>query len=157
MNRLSGIYRQSLTLLTDLYELTMAYGYWKLGRTDEEAVFNLFFRRHPFEGGFTVSCGLAYVIDFLENFKFTDDDIEYLSGLTGNDQRVLFEPGFLEYLRGLELKLDIDGITEGTVVFPHQPLLRVSGPLMRQRASISSSVKPPGSRVVQDTDGFRRT
>lgn len=131
MNRLGRIYRQSLTLLTDLYELTMAYGYWKLERTEEEAVFNLFFRKHPFEGGFTVACGLAYVIDFLENFEFTDDDIEYLSSLTGNDEKPLFEPEFLEYLSGLELKLDIDGITEGTVVFPHQPLLRVSGPLIQ--------------------------
>jgi len=131
MNRLSGLYRQSLALLTDLYELTMAYGYWKLHRTEEEAVFNLFFRKHPFRGGFTIACGLEYVIDFLERFQFTADDIKYLARLTGNDKKPLFEPEFLEYLRKLELSVDIQAIPEGTIVFPHQPLLRVSGPIIQ--------------------------
>ena len=62
MTTIKTIYRHSLALLTDLYELTMAYGYWKLGRADDQAVFNLFFRKHPFQGGYTVVAGLAYVL-----------------------------------------------------------------------------------------------
>ena len=81
------IYRCSLALLTDLYELTMAYGYWKAGVSDREAVFNLYFRKHPFEGGFSIACGLAYVIDYLENFRFSDSDLTYLAQLRGNDER----------------------------------------------------------------------
>ena len=63
----ADLYKHSLALLTDLYQVTMAYGYWKLGRTDQEAVFHLNFRRNPFEGGYSVACGLHYVVDFLEN------------------------------------------------------------------------------------------
>ncbi|MCP5150400.1 MAG: nicotinate phosphoribosyltransferase [Ectothiorhodospiraceae bacterium] len=123
------IYRHSLALLTDLYELTMAYGYWKLGRTREEAAFHLFFRSNAFGGGYTVAAGLAYVVDFLRGLHFTDDDLQYLATLVGNDGAPLFEPAFLDYLRDLDFSFDLDAVPEGTVVFPHQPLLRVCGPL----------------------------
>jgi len=109
----------------------MAYGYWKLGRTQDEAVFNLFFRTQPFKGGYTIACGLEYVIDFLEDFKFQDDDIKYLAELKGNDGKALFEPAFLDYLKNLQLNLDIDAIEEGIVVFPQEPLLRVRGPIIQ--------------------------
>ena len=69
------IYRHSLALLTDLYQLTMAYGYWKLGREEEEAAFHLFFRTNAFGGGYTVAAGLAYVLDFLRNLRFEEDDL----------------------------------------------------------------------------------
>ena len=85
-------------LLTDLYQLTMAYGYWKSGRADDEAVFNLFFRKAPFGGGYTVACGLVPALGYLESFRFQADDIAYLATLTGNDGARLFEPGFLHYL-----------------------------------------------------------
>jgi len=125
------IYKHSLALLTDLYQLTMAQGYWKLGRQDEQAAFNLFFRKHPFKGGFTVAAGLGYVLDYLDGLSFDDEDVAYLAGLTGNDGEVLFEQGFLDYLREMTFDLDIDAIPEGTVVFPHQPLLRVTGSILQ--------------------------
>jgi nicotinate phosphoribosyltransferase len=117
-------------LLTDLYQLTMAYGYWKAGRANDEAVFNLFFRKSPFRGGYTVACGLAPVIDYLEAFRFQPDDIEYLASLTGNDDARLFEAPFLDHLAGLRLAVTVHGIPEGTVVFPHEPLLRIQGPIL---------------------------
>jgi nicotinate phosphoribosyltransferase len=126
----SEIYRSSLALLTDLYQLTMAYGYWKSGIGDREAVFNLFFRKHPFGSGFSIACGLSYVVDFLSNFRFDETDIAYLGGLCGNDERPLFEPAFLEYLRELRFDCDVDAIPEGTVVFPQEPLVRVRGPII---------------------------
>ena len=131
MNRINGLYKQSLALLTDLYQLTMAYGYWKLRRTDEEAVFNLFFRRHPFKGGYTVACGLDHVADYLESLGFDDHDLKYLAELTGNDEKPLFESAFLDYLSEMKFELDVDAVPEGTVVFPHQPLLRVKGPIIQ--------------------------
>src|SRR3982751_524244 len=91
-------YGISLALLTDLYQLTMAFGYWKNGMAEREAVFNLFFRRHPFAGGYTLSAGLAAVIDYLENLRFTAGDTEYLAGLQGSDGKPLFEAGFLTFL-----------------------------------------------------------
>ena len=96
------LYQTSLSLLTDLYQLTMAYGYWKSGRSEDESVFHLFFRRHPFKGGFTIACGLEYVIDFLDNFRFSQEDISYLSTIEGNNGAPLFEQGFLDYLADLK-------------------------------------------------------
>jgi len=130
MSILSHIYRPSLALLTDLYELTMAYGYWKTGPSDREAVFHLTFRRSPFHGGYTVAAGLATAIDFLENSRFADADLGYLATLTGNDGQPLFELAFLDFLRTLEPACDIDAVPEGTVVFPQEPLLRVRGPIL---------------------------
>ncbi|HYU30593.1 MAG TPA: nicotinate phosphoribosyltransferase [Thermoanaerobaculia bacterium] len=120
-----------LALLIDLYELTMAYGYWKSGTWNREAVFLHHFRKPPFGSGFTIACGLAPAIEFLERFRFAEDDLEYLGSLTGNDGSPLFEREFLDVLRGLELSCDVDAIPEGTAVFPHEPLLRVKGPLLQ--------------------------
>lgn len=124
-------YNQSLALVTDLYELTMAYGYWKNRVENKEAVFNMFFRKNPFKGGFTITCGLNYLIDYLQNFKFDDSDIKYLSTLCGNDGKTLFEKEFLDYLKNLNFNCNIDAIPEGTVVFPHEPLIRVEGPIIQ--------------------------
>ena len=121
----------SLALLTDLYQLTMAYGYWRSGMVNHEAVFHLFFRRHPFGGGYTVSSGQQPALDYLESFRFTPEDIDFLGTLTGNDQQPLFEDGFLETLTELCLAVDVDVMPEGTVAFPHEPILRVTGPLMQ--------------------------
>lgn len=127
---LRDIYRPSLALLTDLYQLTMAYAYWKSGTQDKEAVFHLFFRKAPFESGFTVACGLARVMEFVSALRFDDDDLAYLESLPAPDGRPLFEPGFLEYLKETPFACDIDAVPEGTVVFPHQPILRVKGPII---------------------------
>lgn len=126
-----NLYGTSLALLTDLYQITMAYGYWKSGLTEKEAVFNLFFRKNPFQGGFTIACGLDYVIDFLDNFHFTQDDTDYLATLEGNNGAPLFEEAFLQYLRELKFDLDVEAIPEGTVVFPQEPLVRIKGSLIQ--------------------------
>ncbi len=95
---LPQIYRHSLSLLTDLYELTMANGYWKSGLAEREAVFHLTFRQNPFGGQYAVACGLAYVVDLLRDFfPPTDEDIDYLRSLTGSDDKPLFEVEFLDY------------------------------------------------------------
>lgn len=117
-------------LLTDLYQLTMAYGYWKSGKADQESVFHLFFRKAPFKGGFTIACGLTDVIQYLRGFKFEKSDLDYLRTLKGNDGKPLFEPAFLRYLGDLKLRLDVHAVPEGTVVFPQEPLLRVQGSIL---------------------------
>ena len=131
MTAILGPYGQSLALLTDLYELTMAYGYWKSGMAEREAVFNLYFRKHPFQGGFTVAAGLAPLVDFVRGFQFDDSDLEYLRSLHGADGAALFEIGFLDALERMEFRCDIDAVPEGTVVFPQEPLVRVRGPLLQ--------------------------
>lgn len=118
-------------LLTDLYQLTMAYGYWKNGIQETETVFHLFFRKQPFNSGFSIACGLADAIEYLESFGLDDEEIAYLASLEGNDGKPLFENAFLEYLGNLEFSCDIAAIPEGTVVFPLQPLVRVKGPILQ--------------------------
>ena len=118
-------------LLTDLYQLTMAYGYWKTGWQDKEAVFNLTFRSTPFGGGFSIACGLASVVETLDRYAFSAEDIAYLGSLTGNDGRPIFQSDFLRYLGRLKLTCELDGFPEGTLVFPHEPVLRVRGPIIQ--------------------------
>ena len=133
MNSLTSLYRPPLGLLTDLYQLTMAYGYFRCGIQDRQAVFHLFFRDPPFRGGFTIACGLATVIDYLENLRFDEQDVAYLAELRGNDAKPLFERDFLDFLSDMSLICDVDGVAEGSVVFPHEPLLRVTGPLIQSQ------------------------
>jgi len=125
------LYGTSLALLVDLYELTMAYGYWKAGLDRRQAVFHHVFRRNPFGGGFTVACGLETLVEYLQRFRFTGEDLEYLAQLKGNDGRPIFSAEFLDHLGGLRFACDIDAVPEGTVVFPHEPLVRVRGPLLQ--------------------------
>ena len=124
------LYGSSLALLTDLYELTMAYGYWKLGMADTESVFHVSYRKQPFGGGFAIACGLHDVIEYLSRLRFDPSDLEYLGSLKGNDGNPLFDRGFLDYLGRLEFACDIDAIPEGTLVFPYEPLVRVTGPIL---------------------------
>ncbi len=127
---MNGLTNGSLSLLNDLYQLTMAYGYWKHGLHGTRAAFHLSFRALPFHGGFAIACGLGTAREWLQEFGFTEGDCQYLSTLEGADGNPLFEPGFLQYLRELRLELDIDAIEEGEVVFAHEPLLRVEGPIL---------------------------
>jgi nicotinate phosphoribosyltransferase len=125
------LYRPSLALLTDLYELTMAHGFWRAGMTGHDAVFHHVFRANPFGGGFTIACGLAYLVDHLEHLAFSQDDLTYLASLGGSDSRPLFDGAFLAHLAELRFACDVDAVPEGTVVFPHEPLVRVRGPLLQ--------------------------
>src|SRR5262249_28790212 len=120
-------------LTTDLYEVTMACGYFKAGVTDHEAAFHVTFRENPFGGQFTVACGLATAIDFLRTFHFAETEIAYLASQRGNDGKPLFDSGFLNYLSNLQFTCDVDAIPEGTLVFPNEPLIRVSGPIVQSQ------------------------
>ena len=122
-------YGTSLCLLTDLYQLTMGYGYWRNQMHQRNSVFHLFFRRCPFGGQYAIAAGLGTVVQWMQSFQVTSDDVEYLATLTGNDDKPLFSDEFLKDIQGLRLSVDIDAVPEGTVVFAHEPLIRVNGPL----------------------------
>ena len=128
-SRPSTLYRQNLSLLTDLYQLTMAQGYWREGIADREACFYLSFRRCPFRGAYAVACGLADAVDLLKSLQFGEEDLDYLATLCGNDDRPLFQPAFLTWLGQQRFTCDVDAVPEGSLVFAHEPLLRVVGPL----------------------------
>ncbi len=115
--------RQELTLLTDLYELTMMQGYYEQGQ-NEIVVFDVFFRQNPCNNGYSVCAGLAQVIDYIKNLNFTYEDVDYLRSLK------IFSEDFLQYLSGFHFSGDIYAIPEGTVVFPKEPLLKVIAPIM---------------------------
>jgi nicotinate phosphoribosyltransferase len=131
MASLRDVYRPSLALATDLYQLTMAQAYRASGRADEEAVFHLFFRSNPFQGGYAVACGLGRALDFLDGFRLEAGDLDYLRALPGNDGRPLFDGEFLNDLREMRFTCDVDAVPEGTAVFPYEPLVRVRGPIMQ--------------------------
>jgi nicotinate phosphoribosyltransferase len=126
---LDQLYGGSLALLTDLYQLTMACGYWKAGVADREAVFHLTFRRPPFGGAYVVAAGIAPAVEFLHRLRYTPDDLAYLATLTGNDGAALFPTGFLDWLGAQRFACSVDAVREGTVVFAHEPLIRVRGPI----------------------------
>lgn len=117
-------------MLTDLYQLTMAQGYWESGQGETQACFHMYFRDYPFKGGFAVACGMAQLADLVDSFAFTDDDVSYLASLDAPGGGKLFKKEFLDRLRTFELDVDIDAVAEGTVVFPHEPLVRVTGSIM---------------------------
>ncbi|XP_016735299.1 nicotinate phosphoribosyltransferase 2 isoform X1 [Gossypium hirsutum] len=113
-------------LLTDLYQFTMAYAYWKAGKHNERAVFDLYFRKNPFGGEFTVFAGLEECIKLIANFKLTEEEVSFIhKSLPGS-----CEEGFLNYLREIDCSdVEVYAISEGTVVFPKVPLLRLEGPV----------------------------
>jgi nicotinate phosphoribosyltransferase len=118
-------------MLTDLYQITMAYAYWRSGTAETEACFHASFRRNPFGGGFAVACGLEQVVDYLSGIRFSEEDVAYLATLMGNDEKPLFVPEFLDWLRDFRFTCDVDAVAEGTVVFPREPLVRVTGPIIQ--------------------------
>ena len=146
---------RNLTMMTDLYELTMMQGYFK-NPTDQIVVFDAFYRNNPCNGGYAIACGLEQVIDYIRNLHFSPEDIEYLRGLG------LFDDDFLEYLRGFHFTGDIYAIPEGTVVFPREPLVKVVAPLMEAQfiepallniINHQSLIATKASRVVDAAKG----
>ena len=113
----------NLTLLTDLYELTMMQGYFK-NPTNQTVIFDMFYRNNPCGGSFAITAGLEQMIEYIENLHFTDEDIEYLRSLN------IFQEDFLEYLSSFHFTGDIYAIPEGTVVFPREPIVKVIAPIM---------------------------
>ncbi|MBX9035451.1 nicotinate phosphoribosyltransferase [Gordonibacter massiliensis (ex Traore et al. 2017)] len=117
-------------LLTDLYQITMAQGYWESGKGATQACFHMYFRDYPFKGGYAVACGTAQLAELVEGFAFSEEDRAYLASLDAPGGGKLFKPAFLDFLADYRLSVDIDAVPEGTVVFPHEPLVRVTGPIM---------------------------
>lgn len=116
---------RNLTLLTDLYELTMMQGYFHAKDANETVIFDAFYRTNPDGNGFAITAGLEQVVEYIENLHFDKEDIDYLrtTGLFGED--------FLEYLSTFKFTGDIYAIPEGTVVFPREPLVKVIAPIMQ--------------------------
>lgn len=118
-------------LLTDLYQLAMAQGYWACGKLEEQGCFHIFFRDAPFNGGFAIASGMDHIAEVVENFSFGEEDAAYLASLDAPGGGKLFDPAFLDYLCSLKLEVDIDAVREGTVVFPNDPIVRVTGPVLQ--------------------------
>lgn len=115
----------NLTMIMDLYELTMANGVFGSDMKDTITYFDMFFRRVPDKGGYAIMAGLEQLIEYMNNLKFTDEDIEYLTSLN------LFRPEFIDYLRDFKFTCDVWAVPEGTVIFPHEPIVTVRGPIMQ--------------------------
>ncbi|XP_066138660.1 nicotinate phosphoribosyltransferase-like [Euwallacea fornicatus] len=114
-------------LLTDLYQITMAYAYWKSQKDRASAVFDLYFRKNPFHGEFTIFAGLEECLKFLDNFSYSDSDIEYIKQILP----LHVEEEFYNYLKSITAKdIKLYAVKEGTVVFPRMPLMRIEGPLI---------------------------
>lgn len=119
------------SLITDLYQLTMAQGYFRENKLADEAVFQLYFRKLPFKGGYAIAAGLESALEMIAEFKFVPSDLEFLATLQGVDGSPLFSQDFLAYLSRLELEVDVDAMPEGSLAFASEPLLRVRGPLLQ--------------------------
>ena len=145
----------SLTLLTDLYELTMMQGYFK-SNSNEVVVFDVFYRKNPCGSGYAIACGLEQVIEYIKNLKFSYEEIDYLRGLG------IFEEDFLNYLSAFHFSGDIYAMPEGTVVFPKEPLIKVVAPIMEAQlvetallnlVNHQSLIATKASRVVYAAKG----
>ena len=148
--------KRNLTLLTDLYQLTMMQGYYKNDTNNHEVVFDLFYRTNPSKNGYAICAGLEQAIEYIENLSFNDADIAYLDSLN------LFQKDFLEYLKGFRFTGDIYAIPEGTVVFPMEPLLRVKAHIFEAQfvetallniINHQSLIATKASRVVRAAEG----
>ncbi|MBE5922421.1 MAG: nicotinate phosphoribosyltransferase [Lachnospiraceae bacterium] len=146
---------RSLTLLTDLYELTMMQGYYN-NQANEKVVFDMFYRKNPCDSGYAIACGLEQVIEYIKNLKFSYEDVEYLRSLG------IFKEEFLKYLSSFHFTGDIYAIPEGTVVFPKEPLLKIVAPIMEAQlietailniVNHQSLIATKASRVVYAAQG----
>ena len=116
--------KQNLTLMTDLYELTMMQGYFRNKDRNEPAIFDGFYRNNQLDSGYSICAGLEQVIDYINNLHFEDDDIAYLRSLG------IFGEDFLNYLRDFHFSGDIYAIPEGSIMFPREPMIKVIAPIM---------------------------
>lgn len=122
MNKIYFGHNANLTMLADFYELTMANGYFENGLKDKIAYFDMFFRKVPDNGGVAIMAGVEQMIQYLQNLKFEDEDIEFLRS------KKIFSDQFLEYLRNFSFTCDVWAIPEGTPIFPNEPIITVRGP-----------------------------
>jgi len=147
---------KNLTLLADFYEFTMSQGYFNNGLKDQIAVFDMFFRKVPDGGGYAIMAGLEQLIDYLENLKFDDEDIEYLRS------KNKFSEDFLDYLKNFKFECDIWAVEEGTPIFPNEPIVTVKGPIIQAQlietmilltVNHQSLIATKASRIVRAAKG----
>lgn len=129
-SHLASVYRPDFGLLTDLYQLTMAAGYYKHKIHLRKSIFHLFYRKPPFGGDFALAAGLPLAIDLIQKLRFSADDVQYLGRLKGADGQPLFREPFLNFLQRMKFSGSIYGVPEGEIVLPHEPLLRIEAPLI---------------------------
>lgn len=150
------INEQNCSMLCDFYQLTMGNGYYKTKHANRIAYFDLFFRRVPDGGGFAVCAGLEQVVNYIENLRFSEEDIDYLR------KKGIFDEGFLEYLRGFRFEGDIFAVPEGTPVFPNEPLITVRAPAIQAQlietmllllVNHQSLIATKASRIVRAAQG----
>ncbi len=149
-------------LLTDLYQLTMAYGYWQQKTYQQPSVFHLYFRKAPFGERFALAAGLQTAIQYLENFHFEVEEIQYLASLTGYDKKRLFDESFLNHLQRIKFQCSVSAIAEGTAVLANEPLMRIEGPLLQAQLvetallniiNFQTLVATKAARIVAAADG----
>ena len=116
---------RNLSILTDFYELTMANGYFESGFKDTIGVFDVFFRKVPDNGGFAIAAGLEQAVEYMENLRFDDNDIDYLRS------KNLFSEAFLDYLKNFKFECTVWAVPEGTPIFPKEPYMEIEGPLIQ--------------------------
>ncbi|OFK24115.1 nicotinate phosphoribosyltransferase [Olsenella sp. HMSC062G07] len=151
-----------VALNTDLYELTMAQGFWESGMLDVHGCFTVFFRDNPFGGGYAVACGMGQIADLVHNFVFDEASIAYLASLEAPSGGPLFKRGFLDYLRDFHLRVSVWSVAEGELAFPREPLVRVEGPIidcqlletaLLNLVNFQTLVATKASRVVYAAEG----
>ena len=150
------MFSSNLTMMTDLYELTMMQGYFMQKDANETVVFDMFYRNNPFGNGFAICAGLEQVIEYIENLHFDQEDVDYLRS-TG-----MFREDFLNYLLDFRFSGDIYAIPEGTVVFPREPLIKVVAPIMEAQlietallniVNHQSLIATKANRIVRAAEG----
>ena len=148
--------KRNLTMLMDLYELTMSNGIFNSELRDTETYFDMFFRRIPDNGGFAIMAGLEQLIEYFNNLHFDEDDISYLRGLN------LFSDEFIDYLKDFKFSCDVWAVPEGTVIFPREPIVTVKGPAMQAfmvetmvllTINHQSLIATKANRIVRAADG----
>ncbi|MBR0140273.1 MAG: nicotinate phosphoribosyltransferase, partial [Firmicutes bacterium] len=147
--------RDNLTLLVDFYEMTMGNGYFMQGLEDKIAYFDMFFRKIPENGGMALAAGLEQFVEYIQDLKFTEDDLAFLKKKGFND-------GFLDYLRNFKFKCDVWAIPEGTPIFPGEPVMTVRGPVIQAQFietmallifNHQSLIATKASRIVRAAQG----
>ena len=147
---------RNLTMMTDLYQLTMMYGYFKTGMRDNLATFDMFYRSKDATTHYAIMAGLEQLIEYLENLRFDEESLRYLRGLG------IFDEDFLDELRNFEFHGDVYAVPEGTIVFPGEPLIRVTAPIFEAQLvetallniiNHQTLIATKASRVVQAAEG----
>lgn len=147
---------KNMSLLMDFYELTMANGFFVEGYKEKISYFDMFFRQIPDNGGFAVMAGVEQLIEYLENLKFSEEDIEFLK------RKNIFDDRFLDYLKNFEFKCDVWAIPEGTPIFPGEPIVTVRGPVIQAQLietmlllliNHQSLIATKANRIVRAADG----